>query len=52
MCNVVEQYVDLQRWFGYNFYGMIGAGSVLMKIESDGPPRTPSPYIIAAKVGK
>jgi len=23
-----------------------------MRLESDGPPRTPSPYIFAAKVGK
>ena len=41
----------LQRWAGDSFDGE-GCGSVLLRLESDGPPKSASPYIYAAKVGE
>ena len=39
----------LQRWAGEDFDG---DGSVLFRMEDDGAPKSPSPHIFAAKVGK
>ena len=39
----------LQRWAGDSFDG---EGSAFLRLVSDGPPKSPSPHILAVKVGK
>ena len=41
--------INFQRWAGDSFDT---DGSDFMRIESDGPPKSPSPHVLAVKVGK
>ena len=44
-----HKYIHLLRWFGDHFDE---TGSAVMRIQSDGSPKYPSPHILAVKVGK